>query len=251
MNAIQRERNKKLREEVKNDLKVFKLQTEIRKGNEERLRQELGIQKSLTDFHKPVTEKLEQHEVLRKEHFKAIEEGFKNLPQIEAPPPADIFDFDKELDVHFLERNDFPRPSKLFDESKEALQEIIDKVKEKYLTMGRRKGNIMSQIARMAKRDVEREEALLSEAESLREHMFTLEDYRDRLKDLQRKEKYVGRGVEDKLDILAQLTYRICNGAKGKKLHNQVVDLLDALLREGTITNEQVKHYYKNFSINK
>ncbi|GBO36547.1 hypothetical protein AVEN_166992-1 [Araneus ventricosus] len=88
MNAIQKERNKKLREEVKNDLKVFKLQAEIRRNNEQQLEQELGIQKSLSDFHKPVTEKLQQQDIARKEHFKAIKDAVENIPlAIDQPPP--------------------------------------------------------------------------------------------------------------------------------------------------------------------
>ncbi|GFV34670.1 uncharacterized protein TNCV_1449741 [Trichonephila clavipes] len=63
MNAIQKERSKKLRDEVENDLKVFKLQAEIRRNNEHHLEQELSFQKSLSDFHKPVTEQLQQQEL--------------------------------------------------------------------------------------------------------------------------------------------------------------------------------------------
>ncbi|GBN36506.1 hypothetical protein AVEN_10569-1 [Araneus ventricosus] len=117
--------------------------------------------------------------------------------------------------------------------------------------MARQKGNIMSQIARMTKKDEEREDDLLSKADYLRDHMITLEDYRERLRDLQRKEIYIGKGVEDKLELLARFTDMLCNGSKSKKLRTHVADLLDALLIEGTMTNEQVKQYYKTFLINK
>ncbi|GBO29381.1 hypothetical protein AVEN_218016-1 [Araneus ventricosus] len=98
MNAIQKERNKKLRDEIKNDLKVFKLLAEIRRNNEQQLEQELGIQKSLSDFHKPVTEK---QGIARKEHFKAIKDAVENIPlSIYQPPPLqwlplDVYNFDK------------------------------------------------------------------------------------------------------------------------------------------------------------
>lgn len=251
MNAIQTERNKRLRDEVLNDLKVFKLQAEIRSSNERQLEEKLGIQKSLSDFHKPVTEKLDQQEVTRKEHLKAIKDAVDKMPlaiEQPRPPPLDIYDFDKELDVEYLEKSNFPRPSKLYNEPKEALQEIVDKVTETRTRIARQKGNIMSQVTRMVPRNEEREDQLLSQADYLNEHMITLDDYRGRLRDLQRKEMYRGKGVEDKLEILARLTDRICNGAKSKKLRNQVVDLLDALLREGAMTNDEVKQYYKNFS---
>lgn len=254
MNAIQKVRNKKLKEEVKNELKVFKLQAEIRRNNEQQLEQELGIQKSLSDFHKPVTEKLQQQDNARKEHFKLLKDAVDNIPlAIEQPPepPLDVYNFDNELDVEYLEKNNFPRPSKLYNKSKEALQEIIYEVNKIHLKMARQKGNIMSQMARMTEKDEEREDDLLSKADYINEHMITLADYRERLRDLQRKEKYVGKGVEDKLEILARLTDKICDGVKSKKIRNQVVDLLDALLIEGTMTNEQVKQYYKNFSLNK
>ncbi|GBM90910.1 hypothetical protein AVEN_46394-1 [Araneus ventricosus] len=111
--------------------------------------------------------------------------------------------------------------------------------------MARQKGNIMSQIARMTKK--KREDDLLSKADYLRNHMMTLEDYRERLRHLQRKEIYIGKGVEDKLELLALFTDMLCNGSKSKKLRTHVGDLLDALLIEGTMTNEQVKQYYKIF----
>ncbi|GFV58022.1 uncharacterized protein TNCV_2573181 [Trichonephila clavipes] len=89
MNAIQKERSKKLRDEVKNDLKVFKLQAEIRRNNEHHLEQKLGFQKSLSDFHKPVTEQLQQQELSRKENFKTITDAIDNIPlAIENIPPA-------------------------------------------------------------------------------------------------------------------------------------------------------------------
>ncbi|GFW00191.1 uncharacterized protein TNCV_2914731 [Trichonephila clavipes] len=88
MNAIQKERSKKLRDEVKNDLKVFKLQAEVRRNNEHHLEQELGFQKSLSDFHKPVTEQLQQQELSRKEHFKTMTDAIANIPlAIENIPP--------------------------------------------------------------------------------------------------------------------------------------------------------------------
>ncbi|GFU29722.1 uncharacterized protein TNCV_4745491 [Trichonephila clavipes] len=80
--------------------------------------------------------------------------------------------------------------------------------------MARQKGNVMSQLARMTRKDEEREDALLSKADYLREHMRTLEDYRDRLRDLQRKEIYIGKGVEDKLEILSRFTDMLCNGSR-------------------------------------
>lgn len=256
MNAVLKERDRKLREEVKNDLKVFKLQAEIRRNNEQQLAQELGFQRSLSDFHKPVVDKLVEQETARRAHYKAIKDfvDHETSPlSIEQPPAqsVDIYYFDKDLDIEFLEKNSFPRPSKLYNEPMGVLQEVIDRVKNSYHKMARQKGNVMSQIARMTRKDEEREDLLLSQADYLREHMLTLEDYRDRLKDFLRKEKYLGRGVEDKLDTLAHFTDKICNGSRSKKLHAQVVDLLDALLKEGTVTNEQVKHYYKNFLLNK
>lgn len=257
MNALQQERNRKLKEEVKNDLKVFKQQAEIRKYNEEKLREQLGIQRALTDFHKPVTEKMEQHEEARMSNMQALKEVIDSIPlaidnsTLAIEQPLDIYDFDKELDIDYLEKNNFPRPSKLYNESQETLQEIMVKVKLLYAKMARQKGNIMSQLSRMATRDYAREEQLLEKADYLREHMGTLDDYRERLRDLQRKEIYRGKGLEDKMDILAQLTDKICRGSKGKKLHNQVVDVLDVLLREGAVTVDFVKQYYKNFSSNK
>ncbi|GFX52529.1 uncharacterized protein TNCV_4325451 [Trichonephila clavipes] len=98
----------------------------------------------------------------------------------------------------------------------------------------------MSQLARMTRKDEEREDALLSKADYLREHMRTLEDYRDRLRDLQRKEIYIGKGVEDKLEILSRFTDMLCNGSRSKKLRTQVADLLDALMKEGTMTKDQI-----------
>ncbi|KAF8791287.1 hypothetical protein HNY73_006175 [Argiope bruennichi] len=165
----EKERNKKLREVVENDLKVFKLQAEIRRNNEQQLEQELGLQKSLSDFQRPVTEKLRQNEHSRKEHLKAITNSVASIPlaienippAIEHSSPSDIFNFDRELDVEFLEKNNFPRPSKLYYESKKALQEIINKVNKTYMKMARQKGNVMSQIARMTRKDEEKEDVLL------------------------------------------------------------------------------------------
>ncbi|GFX21312.1 uncharacterized protein TNCV_2252591 [Trichonephila clavipes] len=198
MNAIQKERSKKLRGEVKNDLKVFKLQAEIRRNNEHHLEQELDLQKSLSDFHKPVTEQLQQQELSRKEHFKTITDAIANIPlAIEnippaiEHPPAEIYNFDNELDVEFLDKNNFPRPSKLYYEPKDTLREVIARVNNTYIKMARQKGNVMSQLARMTRKDEEREDALLSKADYLREHMLTLDDYRGRLSDLQRKEIYI------------------------------------------------------------
>ncbi|KAF8769811.1 hypothetical protein HNY73_017420 [Argiope bruennichi] len=220
MNALQKERNKKLREEVKNDLKVFKLQAEIRRNNEQKLEQELGFEKSLSDFHKPVTEKLQEQELSRKEHFKAITDAVASIPL--STPPAiepsntiELFNFDRELDVDYLEKNNFPRPSKLYYETTESLREIVD-------------------------RDEEREDRLLAKVDYLTDHMNTLLDYRDRLRDLQRKEKYTGKGIEDKLEILSRFTDMLLDGSKSKKLRSQVADLLDVLLREGTMTKEQI-----------
>ena len=246
MNAIQKERDKKIRKEIENTLKVYKLQAEIRRNNEQRLREQLGLQKSLSDFHKPVTEKLEQQEITRKENFQSIKDAVDHIP-LAIEPSSEVYDFDKDLDVEYLEKNNFPRPSKLYHETKETLQEIMGKVNITYLKMARQKGNVISQINRMTQKDEERENRLLSQADYLRDHMTTLGDYRDRLRDLQRKEIYIGKGVEDKMEILARFTDKICKGSKSKKLHNQVVDLLDALLRDGAMTNEQVKQYYKNF----
>ncbi|GFV58021.1 uncharacterized protein TNCV_2573171 [Trichonephila clavipes] len=64
--------------------------------------------------------------------------------------------------------------------------------------------------------------------------MRTLEDYRDRLRDLQRKEIYIGKGVEDKLEILSRFTDIYAMEAEVK-----VADLLDALMKEGTMTKDQ------------
>ncbi|GBN44204.1 hypothetical protein AVEN_148426-1 [Araneus ventricosus] len=234
MNAIQKERNKKLKE-VKNDLKAFKLQAEIRRNNEQQLEQELGSQTSLSDFHKPVTERLQQElsrkgsqtslsdfhkpvterlqqELSRKVHFKAIKDTVGNIPlAIDQPPPLQppplvVYNFDKELDVEYLEKNNFPRPSKLYNESQETLKEIVDRLNKIYIKMARQKGNIMSQFARMTKKDEEREDDLLDKADYLRDHIMALVDYRERLRDLQRKEIYVGKGVEDKLELLARFT---------------------------------------------
>ncbi|GFW62175.1 uncharacterized protein TNCV_1686061 [Trichonephila clavipes] len=66
----------------------------------------------------------------------------------------------------------------------------------------------MSQLARMTRKDEEREDALLS--------------------------------VEDKLEILARFTDMLCNGSRSKKLRTQVADLWDALMKEGTVTKDQI-----------
>jgi len=36
-------------------------------------------------------------------------------------------------------------------------------------------------------------------------------------------------------------------GNKTKKLHNQITEILDLLLKEGSITTEEVKQYYSKF----
>ncbi|GFV34668.1 uncharacterized protein TNCV_1449721 [Trichonephila clavipes] len=123
--------------------------------------------------------------------------AIENIPPAIEHPPAEIYNFDNELDVEFLEKNNFPRPSKLNYEPKDTLREVISRVNNTYIKMARQKGNVMSQLARMTRKDEEREDTLLSKADYLREHMLTLEDYRDRLRDLQRKEIYTGKGVED------------------------------------------------------
>ncbi|GFY22239.1 uncharacterized protein TNCV_3298821 [Trichonephila clavipes] len=241
MNAIQNERSKKLRDEVKNDLKVFKLQAEIRRNNEHHLEQELGFQKSLSDFHKHVTEQLQQQELSRKEHFKTMTDdidniplAIENIPPAIEHPPAEIYNFDNELDEEFLEKNNFPRPSKLYYEPKDTLREVIARVNNTYIKMARQKGNVMSQLARMTRKHEEREDALLSKADYLREHMLTLEDYQDRLRDLQRKEIYIGKGVEDKLEILARFTDMLCNGSR-----NQIAKLKSAY-RKGEEVSLQI-----------
>ncbi|GFW62176.1 uncharacterized protein TNCV_1686071 [Trichonephila clavipes] len=96
-----------------------KSEAEIRRNNEHQLEQELGLWKSLSDFHKPVTEQFQQQELSRKEHFETITDAIANIPlAIEnippaiEHPPAEIYNFDNELDVEFLEKNNFPRPSK-------------------------------------------------------------------------------------------------------------------------------------------
>nr|XP_042913538.1 uncharacterized protein LOC122273565 [Parasteatoda tepidariorum] len=94
MESIDKERNKKLVEQMKNDIKLVKLQAEIRKNNEMKLEVDIGIQKSLAEFHEPVLHQMEKLETSRQQHLMGIKDAVddlsltmndfnKTLPQIE------------------------------------------------------------------------------------------------------------------------------------------------------------------------
>ena len=83
----EKELDRKLRNRIKDLLKVAKTKKEIRNNNEDKLEKELGFQTSMKKFHKPVTEKMEKS---NKNVVKSIQNAIENISQLEPPRVSEI-----------------------------------------------------------------------------------------------------------------------------------------------------------------
>ncbi|GIY01005.1 hypothetical protein CDAR_46321 [Caerostris darwini] len=147
---------------------------------------------------------------------------------------------DTDLDVDFLKENNLPLIVDLID----AKPEEIDKIIKIIHNMSIKLGNLKSQINRGS----EKVDQTLDEIEY---GIKMLRLYRTKLRGLISARKSfkitvkTGSGI-DLLKHIENLTYKI-KGRKGlmsKKLYNETVDTLDALLKKGYITSEDVADYY-------
>ncbi|GIY77272.1 hypothetical protein CDAR_542181 [Caerostris darwini] len=239
-----------------NDLvKVAKLQKKIRNKNVEQKYKKAGLEYSIREFHKPTIEKLEELQTDRKNQMNALTTKIEDLINTSATvstPLAleDIEDArkkkalyvetDTDLDVDFLKENNLPLIVDLID----AKPEEIDKIIKIIHNMSIKLGNLKSQINRGS----EKVDQTLDEIEY---GIKMLRLYRTKLRGLISARKSfkitvkTGSGI-DLLKHIENLTYEI-KGRKGlvsKKLYNETVDTLDALLKKGYITSEDVADYY-------
>ncbi|GBN50936.1 hypothetical protein AVEN_114502-1 [Araneus ventricosus] len=191
----------------------------------------------------------------RKQQIQAIQNLADNLSQhelLEIEPDyssdvANMFDraddivryhLNKHLDTNFIKNEGFDLPTELINKTKDELNEIINSAKE------RRKHYILRK-ANATKHDKKDE---IKDADY---KMKTMNEYIEVLTVIKQSEKYIGEGLDDKIKVLDKLTDKICQSKKSipLRIYNQVVILLDRLLKEGITTNDQVKQYYQNFLV--
>ncbi|GBN35577.1 hypothetical protein AVEN_162586-1 [Araneus ventricosus] len=239
-----------------NDLvKVAKLQKKIQNKNIEQKYKKAGYEHSIREFHKPTIEKLEELQTGRENEMNALTnkiEDLINTSTTVSTPLAleDIEDVrkkkalyvetDTDLNVDFLKENNLPLISELID----AKHEEIDKIVKIIRNMSIKLGNLKSQI----KRGSEKVDQTL---EDIEDGIKMLRLYRTKLRSLisaRKSFKITGSGI-DLIKHLENLTYEIKDrkGLVSKKLYNETVDTLDALLKKGDITSDDVADYYDTY----
>lgn len=263
INDLEKDRNKKQKEELKNAIKLVKLQADIRKNNEEQRDRKLGIDKSLTEFHKPVTKKLEEQDKSRKENIKAINDKLDEL-NISLQPiaessriipeaiedvkelykePSLTYNVDQYLDTDYLISEKLYKPSKLLD-NKEKLDEMYAKAKELKEKLSKKKGNLQSTIIRAVNLSEEELSQKKDELDAVKYKEVELQKYLGRLTTIRGSEVMkVGKG----LDLLSELIDKRCQGSKSKKLKNEVKLLIDKLIKAKKITNGDKERLYNQF----
>lgn len=251
MNNLEKERKHKLIKQIKDAIKLVKIEKEIRKNSEDQLKDKIGIQKTLEEFHKPVTQEIEKYEKVNKEVVKSIQNVVENIsfPSIEEPIEAVkelvsvTYDIDQNLNLKYLKEEKLYRPS-VFLNDQEKLEEMYAKAKHLKEGLSKKRGNLKSTISRAKNFSEEELNQKKNEIEEIKNKENMLQTYMNRLNLIRcSKDIKVGRG----LDVLSNLTEKICNGSKSKKLYNQVDLLLDMLLKNKEMTYNDVQRYRKQF----
>ncbi|GFT56867.1 uncharacterized protein TNCV_2522581 [Trichonephila clavipes] len=224
-------------------IKLAKLNKDVKLKNTEQEWQKAGIEYTLQKFHKPVTERIEKTELTRKKELKAISDQLNDLSLLEDRTSTPLaleqieskrytIDPDIDLDMEFLSKNNLPLPSELFNKSDE-IEKILHIISEK----SRKLGNLKSQITRGAK--VEKSPDIINY------ELKMLRLYKAKIKALNVSKIYkiTGTGLISNLEILTNKLLK----KKSKKVYNEIVSILDILLKDGDLTNDEVTAYYEKF----
>ncbi|KAG8185302.1 hypothetical protein JTE90_023910 [Oedothorax gibbosus] len=238
---------------IKDLVRLAKLNKLVKEKNYQQEWEEAGYQRSITEFHKPVTTQLKAGEEQLKKNYKAI----NNLSAIEYPSfetaimdskmksdsesdeekkskkNSYTIDPDVDLDTKFLTKYKLPLPSQIFNKPDE-IKEVLDKTEN----ISKRLGNLKSQITRGADTAYTKSE--------LNEDLAKIRQYKEKLKalDVTNLFKITGSGLISELEVL---TNKLISGSKNKKMYNKIVSILDLLLKDGDLTNDEVKEYYDKF----
>lgn len=232
---------------VKELIELAKLNKQLREKNINQEWSQAGFQRSISEFHKPVTEELKAHEENRKETMKAITTAINELPlndslvstplalkEIEKPPKKSYnIDPDVDLDNNLLREFELPLPSELFN-NPARIEVILKEAKQ----ISQHLGGLKSKLSRGGHVPYSKEE--------LNYKIKMIRLYKEKIKALNVTKlfKITGEGLISELEVL---TNKLVRGSKNKKIYNQVVSILDALLKDGEISNTEVQDYYKKF----
>lgn len=249
LNDLEKQRERKLRMKIKHSIEKMKLVKQIRKNNEDQLKEKLGIQKTLEEFHKPVTQEIEKYEKSNKDVVKSIQDAVENisldtsysfdaLRLMDKAEGITKFYSDRNLDIPFIKSENLELPSELVNKSATQLDEIITKAKEKRDQYKRMKGTHTKNY-NISKDENDNRKLMETDYK-----MNMIKEYIKVLNVMKEASPYIGEG----LDSLDKLTDKICKSDKiPKKLYNQVVLLLDILLKNGTMTDSDVQRYHRQF----
>src|SRR5215813_7459981 len=253
MSRMQKNRIAKIKEEIQNDLKLARIEAEVRRKNERRRKDELGMSESLNTFHKPIIETLEAQDESRKDNLKHIQEAIGNIsmPSFESTRIPELeynavqtINLNKDLDESFLREKGLQLPTELLNKSDKELDNIMTKISKHNKRIGSRKGPMVKEMTN-ERTSEERRSQLEGQVVGLDYEIMMMKKYRRALKILREGNYYMGEGLG--LDVLEKLTDKICHGNTSNKVVNKIVVLLDLLLKRGQMTEEQVKTYYGKF----
>jgi hypothetical protein len=169
--------------------------------------------------------------------LQAIKPAFK--PHIEINLDSDLTEIDKKN----LRTLDFELPSEVFEEKK--IEEVLEKIKTANRTIGQHLG----------KKSVATEQ----QKELYKSQLETLKVYKKKISGLKGAQQFVGKGLKKKKKthdvILYQNVDDLCsqleqlNAAKqagNSGLDNNIVSILDELLRINKISKDEYHKLYKN-----
>lgn len=131
--------------------------------------------------------------------------------------------------------------SALIGKTDEQMDTITKKANDmnQRLGGGGQKGPIRSAIQKSGKR-----KNLKKQLEALDYKINQMRMYSKALKTLKPGNDYMYGDCVYKVDLLYKLTDRLYQGTNSQKTHNQIVELLDLLLKEGVVTKDYVKQYH-------
>lgn len=250
----------KKQREIQDDLKAARFRKEIKRRNLQRLKEELGAQETLTKFHEPVIEEMRKQEETRHGELRKIQEAIQDIsllpplestryPEVEGvrgmfqEGPVLTINLNKDLDERFIRSLGFQMPSELVNKTDEELDEIINTASDRNKRFGAEKGPKSKAFRKADEREKIR---LQSQIDAYDVKMKQVKQYIRALKALKEGNNFIGDGMNP-LTHLNDLTKKLCSGKPSKKLHNQIVKVLDYCLKNGDMTSEHVKAYYNKY----
>ena len=265
-------------QKIKELLQLAKIKKQRRDESERQVFSKAKYKETLEEFHEPVTEnfktdlekfranlrKLDDRFIKQREDFisRSDFESFQDMPphspdnsmlQLPAPQsestPTKKYKYtadnlDEGLHITFLRERKLKLPSEI------AVQpEALNQMLQKSVGISQQLGGMKSKEIRKLKKETDpdtirdRDEKILVYNKSL----DTLRNYREKLKVLKMGAEAFNIRGEGLLSELDRLTGTLIRGKPSKKLHNQIVDILNILRQKNIVTSENVQEYYKYF----